>query len=84
MSASGVASSLPIPESLIPYLTGELHDYSSMQSSIYYFNITFSVLVLVALALRMYVRLYMIRAIGPDDGTCYLVTQPNAIYYSNI
>lgn len=68
MSASDVASSLPIPVSLLPYLTGELHDYSSMQDSIYKFNITFGVLVLVALALRMYVRWYMIRAAGLDDG----------------
>lgn len=69
MSASEVASSLPIPESLLPYLTGELHDYSSMQDSIYKYNITFGVLVLVALALRLYVRYYMIRAAGVDDGT---------------
>ncbi len=69
MSASGVASSLPIPESLIPYLTGQLHDYSSLQDSIYKFNITFGVLIVVALAMRMYVRLYMLRAAGLDDGT---------------
>jgi hypothetical protein len=68
MSTSDVASSLLIPESLIPYLTGQLHDYSSMQDSIYTFNVTFGILVLVALALRMYVRLYIIRAAGPDDG----------------
>ena len=79
MSATDVASSLPIPESLIPYLTGQLHDYSSMQDSIYYFNVTFSVLVLVALALRMYVRLYIIRAAGLDDGTCHLVTLSTAM-----
>jgi cytochrome b561 len=68
MSASDVASSLPIPASLLPYLTGELHDYSSLQDSIYKFNITFGVLVIVALALRMYVRWYIIRAAGLDDG----------------
>lgn len=79
MSTSDVASSLPIPESLIPYLTGQLHDYSSMQDSIYYFNITFGVLVLVALAMRMYVRFYMIRAAGPDDSMCHLVIQSAAM-----
>jgi len=79
MSATDIPSSLPIPESLVPYLTGELHDYSSMQNSIYYFNITFSVLVLVALALRMYVRLYIIRAAGPDDGMCYLYIRSNVM-----
>jgi hypothetical protein len=84
MSASDVASSLPIPESLLPYLTGELHDYSSLQDSIYKFNITFGILVLVTLALRMYVRMYIIRAAGLDDGTPeYLkhFTWPSLISY---
>ena len=79
MSAAAIASSLPIPESLIPYLTGQLHDYSSMQDSIYYFNVTFGILVLIALALRMYVRLYIVRAAGPDDGMCHLATLSTAM-----
>lgn len=64
-------SGLPVPESLIPYLTGELEDYSSLQGSIYTFNITFAVLVVLALCLRMFVRLYLIRAAGPDDGMSF-------------
>jgi cytochrome b561 len=70
---SDVASGLPVPESLIPYLTGELKDYSSVQDSVYTFNIAFGVLVVIALALRMFVRLYLIRAAGADDGVYHIV-----------
>jgi hypothetical protein len=65
---SSVASGLPVPESLIPHLTGELKDHSSVQDSVYTFNITFGVLVVIALALRLFVRLYLIRAAGADDS----------------
>ena len=66
--SSDSRSGLPIPESLIPYLTGQLKDYSSVQESVFIFNVIFAALVTVAATLRMVVRFYVIRAAGLDDG----------------
>jgi hypothetical protein len=68
MSAAIPTGSPAIPAELLPYLTGQLHDYSSLQDSIYKINITFAILVIITLGMRIYVRYFMIRAAGFDDG----------------
>jgi hypothetical protein len=57
-----------VPAELLPYLTGALHDDSSLQASILGVNIAFIVLVGLTTALRIYVRCIMLRAAGLDDS----------------
>lgn len=61
------SSSTVIPESLIPYLTGQLTDYSSLKDSVIRCNIVFIVLIVVSSAMRMFVRLRLLSAAGLDD-----------------
>jgi len=61
-------SSLVIPESLIPYLTGELKDYSSLQSKVVKCNIIFMTVVVLSSGMRMFVRFRLLGAAGLDDG----------------
>jgi hypothetical protein len=61
-------NSLVIPESLLPYLTGQLKDYSSLQDAVFKVNIIFMTLVIISAALRMFVRFWLLRAAGIDDG----------------
>ncbi len=61
-----------IPTSLLPYLTGAQKDYSSLSSSILAVNCIFIPLVIITAALRLWVRVHMIRALGLDDSMCAL------------
>ena len=61
-------SSLVIPESLLPYLTGQLKDYSSLQGVVVRCNIVFMTLVIISSGLRMFVRFRLLGAAGLDDG----------------
>jgi len=56
-----------IPPSLIPYLTGIEHDYGSSGSSVLAVNCIFIPLVVITVALRLWVRMHMLRAVGLDD-----------------
>lgn len=67
---SGLAlRTMEIPKELLPYLLGQKKDYSSLQESLFRISITFAVLVTVSTALRLWVRLRMIRNVGSDDST---------------
>ncbi len=59
-----------IPASLLPYLTGAKKDFSSLSSSVLAVNCIFIPLVIITAALRLWVRVHMIRAVGLDDGMC--------------
>jgi len=61
-------SSLVIPESLVPYLTGQLTDYSSLQGVVFRCNIVFITIVVISSGLRMFVRFRLLGAAGLDDG----------------
>ena len=61
-------SSLVIPESLIPYLTGQLKDYSSLQGVVVRYNIVFIILVVICSGMRMFVRFKLLTVAGLDDG----------------
>jgi hypothetical protein len=80
---ANMSTSLPVPESLLPYLTGQLHDYSSLQDSIVIFNVIFGALTVVALGLRIWVRMFMIRAAGVDDGKLQHVEKMLGIHSAN-
>lgn len=71
-------SDLPVPDSLIPYLTGQLKDDSSIQHTVFKFHITFAVLVIMTAGLRMVVRFGIIRAAGLDDSMS-LITDKDTI-----
>jgi hypothetical protein len=77
MSSSTSGAVFPIPESLVPYLTGQLKDDSSVQDTVFKFNITFAVLVAIAVGLRMVVRFGIIRAAGIDDSMSLVVDKSN-------
>src|SRR5271168_3681366 len=49
-------SSIVIPESLIPYLDGQLTDYSSIQGTVIRCNIVFITIVVISSGLRIFVR----------------------------
>ena len=61
-------SASQIPPALLPYLSGEKEDYSSLQGSILTISVIFTVLVVVTAGLRFWVRFQMLRAVGIDDG----------------
>lgn len=73
MSSSTSGAGLPVPDSLVPYLTGQLKDDSSVQDTISKFNITFAALVALAVGLRMVVRFGILRAAGTDDSMSLIV-----------
>lgn len=73
MASSTSGSGLTIPDNLVPYLTGELKDDSSVQDAVFKVNIAFAVLVAIAIGLRMVVRFGIIRAAGLDDGMSLFV-----------
>ena len=75
MSSSISIGGVPVPESLIPYLTGQLKDDGSVQDTVFRFNITFAVLVALAVGLRMVVRFGIIRAAGTDDSMSPVVAK---------
>jgi hypothetical protein len=60
-------SDYDIPPSLLPYLTGEKADYSSLQRSMVDINIVFIVTTTLTAGLRFFVRFHMLRAAGLDD-----------------
>ena len=62
---------LEIPKELLPYLLGQKKDDSSLQDSLFRISITFAVLVLVSTALRLWVRVRMLRAVGLDDSMSF-------------
>ena len=66
-------TSLVMPESLVPYLTGQLKDYSSIQGTVIRCNVVFIAVVVLSSGLRMFVRFRLLYAAGIDDGKFYLV-----------
>jgi hypothetical protein len=62
------SSSLVIPDSLVPYLTGQLKDYNSLQGVVVRCNIVFIALVIISSGMRLFVRFRLLGAAGLDDG----------------
>ncbi|KUJ24255.1 uncharacterized protein LY89DRAFT_663009 [Mollisia scopiformis] len=60
-------STSTIPPDLIPYLTHEKQDNSSVQNSIVTINSVFLVFICVTTGLRLWVRFRMLRSTGLDD-----------------
>ncbi|KAL2076005.1 hypothetical protein VTL71DRAFT_948 [Oculimacula yallundae] len=60
-------SSFVIPPGLIPYLTGDKSDFSTLQPSILRVNVIFIAAIILTTGLRFLVRFRMLRSAGLDD-----------------